>query len=209
MHTVQLLKNLVEDHQFLAYVVIFLGLVFEGEFVLICSGILIHLGALSLVSTVVFIVVGGFFKTFSFYYLGRMINKKWSTHKFLKYLSKKMARLMPHFKQRPFWSIFISKFIIGTNYLVMLFSGYEEISLKIYLRAEIISTALWASGLLSLGYFFSYTALHISREITRFSLIVLLLLIAFFAFDKLVAWLYEVTEEFYSNGNGNNNDNAH
>ena len=89
-------------------------------------------------------------------------------------------------KSNPFWSIFVSKFIIGTNYIVIIFSGYEKIDYKKYLKAEISSIIIWAPFLLSVGYFFSYTALRISREIWKFSLIVLILFIIFILFDKLV-----------------------
>lgn len=104
---------------------------------------------------------------------------------------------MPNFEQKPFWSIFISKFIEGANHIVIIFSGYKKIDYKKYLRAEIISTLIWAPLLLSLGYFFGYTALNISKEIWRFSLIILILMILFFLVDKLIGWIYEIFEEFY------------
>jgi membrane protein DedA with SNARE-associated domain len=86
---------------------------------------------------------------------------------------------------------------MGANYIVIIFSGYEKVDYRKYLKAEISSIIIWAPLLLSLGYFFSYTALHISREIWKFSLVVLILFIIFILFDKLVSWLYEVFEEFY------------
>ena len=46
MHVANILNNIVENHQIFAYVVIFLGLIFEGEIILISAGILAHLGAL-------------------------------------------------------------------------------------------------------------------------------------------------------------------
>ena len=104
---------------------------------------------------------------------------------------------MPHFREKPFWSIFASKFIMGVNHFVIIFSGYSKVNLKTYLKAELSATFIWAPLLLSLGYFFSYTALHVSKEVWRFSLIVLLLIIGFILFDKLIAWLFELFEEFY------------
>jgi membrane protein DedA with SNARE-associated domain len=44
MHTVNFLIRLVEHHQILVYGVIYLGLIFEGEFVVISAGIVSHLG---------------------------------------------------------------------------------------------------------------------------------------------------------------------
>ncbi len=40
MHTVKLLTQLVENYQILAYGIIYLGLILEGEFFLIFTGIL-------------------------------------------------------------------------------------------------------------------------------------------------------------------------
>ena len=61
MHTVKLLTVLVNDHQVLAYGLVFLGLIFEGEFIIIAAGILAHLGALDLFFVLPFILLGGLF----------------------------------------------------------------------------------------------------------------------------------------------------
>lgn len=198
MHTVQLLTILVEHHQVLAYILIFLGLMFEGEFFLISTGIFAHLGALNIYFVIIFVFLGSLAKTFFGYHIGMMIHKRWHNTKLLKYIEKRVFNIMPNFENKPFWSIFISKFIIGFNNLVIIFSGYKKISYKKYLRAEFSSTIIWIPLLLSMGYFFSYTALHISREIWKFSLIILIFVIGYILFDKLVSWIYEIFEEFYA-----------
>jgi membrane-associated protein len=199
MHTVNLLIGLVEHHQTLAYFFIFVGLIFEGEFFVIFAGILAHLGALNFWISLFFIFMGVMAKTFIGYALGEFLFKKFNNHKVFKYLHKRVYGILPRFKTKPFWSIFFSKFIMGANNIVIIFSGYEKIDYKKFLKAEISATIIWAPLLLSLGYFFSYTALHISREIWKFSLVVLILFIIFVLFDKLVSWLYELFEEFYGN----------
>jgi membrane-associated protein len=197
MYTVNLLRHLVENHQFWVYFFIFLGLIFEGEFVLISTGIFLFLGALSFPLAILVIMCGLLGKTFLGYYIGECIHLKWNHTKFLKRMEKHVLKVMPHFKKKPFWSIFVSKFIFGVNNIVIIFSGYQKIKFKKYLKAEFCSTLIWAPALLALGYFFSYTALHVSREIWRFSFIILLLVVAFFIFDKLVGWIYKLFEEFY------------
>jgi membrane-associated protein len=197
MHTVNLLVSLVEHHQVLAYFIIFLGLIFEGEFIVISAGILAHLGALNFWFSLIFILLGGLSKTFLGYALGEFLYKKFNHHKVFKYLQKRVYNILPRFKIKPFWSIFISKFIMWANNIVIIFSGYEKIDYKKFLKAEISATLIWAPLLLSLGYFFSYTALHVSREIWKFSMVVLVLFIIFILFDKFVSWLYELFEEFY------------
>lgn len=200
MHTVQFLKNLVENHQVLAYAVIFAGIVIEGEFIIICTGILAFLGALNFYFALVFIFCGGLGKTFFGYAIGSFIERKWKDTKFMKYLERRVSYAMPRFKQKPFWSIFLSKFILGVNNIVIIFSGFKKIPLKTYLKAEFASTVIWAPGLLLLGYLFGYTALNISHEIWRFLLTVVLLVIGFVVFDWLIAWFYNIFEEMF-NGN--------
>lgn len=198
MYTIHLLTRLVENHQILAYVLIFLGLIFEGEFTLISAGILIYLGALNLPLTIFLVLVGSFIKTFYSYYLGKFIHKKWNHTKFFKYIERRVYYFLPNFQQKPFWSIFISKFIMWLNFSVLIFSGYSKINFKTYLKAEALSTVIWVPTLLILGYFFSYTALRISRGIGEFLLVILILFMVFILFDKLVSWLYELFEEFYN-----------
>ncbi|MFA5840841.1 MAG: VTT domain-containing protein [Candidatus Paceibacterota bacterium] len=197
MHTVNLLTRLVENHQVLAYGLIFLGAIFEGELVLISTGILIHLGALHFLYAIFFVLLGGITKTFLGYALGEFLNRKFQHHRVFQYLQKRVYAILPKFKEKPFWSIFISKFIMWANNIVIIFSGYEKVNYKLFLKAEIYASVIWAPLLLSLGYFFSYTALHITREIWKFLMVVLVLFILFILFDKLVSWLYELFEEFY------------
>ncbi len=195
MHTVQVLKHLVENNQAWAYLLIFLVTIIEGEIISISAGILILLGALNFWVCLLAVVCGGLIKTFLGYFIGKMLHKKFNNHKFFRYVERKVFIVMPHFEQKPFWSIFISKFLL-INHLVIVLAGYKKIAFKKYLRAEIISTAIWAPGLLLLGYFFGYTAIRVSKKITDFSLIVVLLIIAFFLFDKLVTFLYDIFENF-------------
>ena len=197
MHTVKILTNLVEYHQVLAYLAIYIGLIVEGEFVVISTGIMAHLGALNFWFSLFFIMAGGLTKTFLGYQIGKIVHNKWQDCTIVKFVERRVNTIMPRFKQKPFWSIFASKFIMGFNNAVILFSGFLKVNYKQYLKAEFSSTVIWAPLLMCLGFFFSYTALHVSKEISKFSLVVLLLVIAYIVFDKFVGWLYELFEEFY------------
>ena len=120
MHTVNLLTRLIEDHQILAYGIIYLGLLFEGEFFLISAGILAHLGALNVWLGLLIALLGGLSKTFMGYALGEFLYKIFNHHKFFKYIQKRVYIILPRFKTKPFWSIFISKFIAGANNVVII-----------------------------------------------------------------------------------------
>jgi len=204
MHTVEILKHFIENNQLLAYFVIFLGIILEGEIVVISTGVLSSLGAVSFWWSFVFIILGGMVKTIGCYYLGMILYKKYNQHNFFKYLERRVLYFMPRFSKKPFWSIFISKFIMGVNYLVLIFSGYLKINFKTYIKAEVFSTFIWAPALLSLGFFFSQIAFSYSKEISRFSLIVFLFLVVFLLFDKLMASIYRIFQFLKSNGIDNN-----
>lgn len=206
MYTVKFLTTLVENHQILAYAIIFLGLIFEGEVIVITTGVLCSLGALDFTLSLILIFAGSFVKTFALYYIGEVMNTKFSHSKFFQYVERRVFYFMPRFKQKPFWSIFLSKFIMGTNYLVILFSGYNKINLKTFIKAEALSTVIWAPVLLSLGFFFSQTAISISKEMGKFSLIIFGLVIVFLLFDKIMSSLYTFYEYFKNGINGNENE---
>ncbi|MFA5095236.1 MAG: hypothetical protein WC447_01050 [Candidatus Paceibacterota bacterium] len=207
MHTVQVLNQLVGEHQVLAYLIIFIGLIFEGEIIVITAGVLSHLGILDFWLSFSFILAGGAVKTFFGYYLGVFLYKKYNQCNFLKYLEKRVLYFVPRFKQKPFWSIFISKFIMSVNYWVIVFSGYLKINLRTFLKAELFSTIIWAPLLLCLGYFFSQTALSFSKEIGKFSMAIFAFLVIFLLFDKLVAFSYRIFE-YFKNGFIDNNNNG-
>ena len=164
---------------------------------MISAGILIHLGALSLPLALFCILAGSLVKTLYCYYLGKLIYQKWNHTKFFKYIEKRVYYFFPHFQKKPFWSIFISKFIMWLNFSVIVFSGYSKINFKTFLKAEALSTIIWAPLLVILGYFFSFAALNVSHEIWRFFLIILLFIIGFTLIDNIIAWLFELFEEFY------------
>jgi len=193
METLQSLSYLIENNHSVAYLLIFLITVFEGELVAISAGILVLLGALNFWVALIAIFGGGMIKTFFGYALGRLLNEKFNHNKFFQYLEKKVFTFMPHFDQRPFWSIFVSKFLM-MNHVIILFAGYRRINFKKYLKAEIISTAIWAPLMLSLGYFFSYAAFQVSKKMSEFLLIITLFIIAFFLLEKLVSTFYDVFE---------------
>lgn len=188
----------MENHLLLTYLLIFLITIVEGEIVSISAGILVLLGVLNFWCALIVIFAGGMVKTFSGYFLGKFLHKKFNNHKVFQYIEKRVLSIMPHFERRPFWSIFVSKFIM-MNHLVIIFAGYKNINFKKYLKAEVSSTIFWAPGLMLLGYFFSYAAIRASDEIWKFSLIVVVLIILFILFDKLIRWLYGLFEEFYDN----------
>jgi membrane protein DedA with SNARE-associated domain len=197
MHTVRILTHLVENQQHIAYMIMLVGVLFEGEMTVLSTGVLINLGALDVWSSLAVILCGGLCKTIFGYHLGSFVRRKWSNVKFFKFFEKRVRQIAPQFREKPFWSIFASKFIIGANVIIILFSGFERVDFKKYLKAEIAASLIWAPGLVALGYFFSHTALHVSHEVSKFTLVVFALVAAYFVLDKIIGYIYELLVGFY------------
>lgn len=195
MNTVNALKHFAEGYAAWAYVFLFLGVLLEGELVMIFAGILTQLGVLNLQFVIITSFLGALTKTVSWYKLGIFLNRRFAQIRFFTYLEKRVYHLFPKFKENPFWSIFVSKFIYGVNHFVLILAGYSKMDFKTYFKAEFYSSMIWVPEMFSLGFFFSYAALGVTKEIHNFSLLILLFILGFVFFEKLVAFLYEVWEE--------------
>src|SRR3989344_1254349 len=202
MANFDVLLDLVVSYQIIAYLVIFLGMILEGEIILILTGILLHLGAINFLPTIILVASGLFSKSFIAYNLGIFLQRKYPNSKFFRYIHQKVIYFFPHVEAKPFWSIFVSKFLVGLNNFVLIFAGYLRLAFKTYLKAEIFSNILWGSIVLSLGYFFSFAAFAITKEFKKFALIVVLFIIGFVILEKVITFIYEVFERFIHSHNG-------
>jgi len=197
MSNIDTLLNFVIFYQTFAYIILFLGMIFEGEIILLFAGILLYLGAINLIPTIILASAGLVSKSFIAFNLGSFIQRKFPNSRFIKYIDKKIDYFLPDFQEKPFWSIFISKFLVGLNNFTLIFSGYLKLKFRTYIKAEIFSNILWLSLILSLGYFFSYTAISITKEVKKFTVLVILFIFAFIILEKIVTFVYEIFEEFY------------
>ncbi len=196
MDLINALTVLVADHTLVAYLVIFFGIVIEGEFVLIATGILAHVGILPVWLTLFIGFVGAIGKTALGYYIGTVLGKYFPRNLILKYSERKVLSLLPRFREKPFWSIFISKFIYGINNLTIIFAGYARATFNTYIRAEMLSTLIWTPFIFILGYFFSYTAFSVTRDIKKSVVFILVFLILFMIVEKIITTIISFFEEY-------------
>src|SRR5258706_14643602 len=127
MLTIKAIVDFASAHEVLGYLFLFVGIILEGEFVLLIAGILAHLGAFPFWGLYFAGILGAIFKTFLGYTIGNFLNIKYPKSRFFRFVTRRIRDHLPHFKTKPFWSIFISKFIWGINHFVLIFSGYTKI----------------------------------------------------------------------------------
>jgi len=195
MLTLSYIKDFVAIHADLAYFLIVLGVIIEGEIVVVMAGIFAHLGSLNIYFAFLATIFGGSLKSILGYSLGYYLQRKHSHRPIIRQAEHRINYFLPNFCTRPFWSMFLSRFLIlGIHWFGLIFTGYKRIKIRTFIKAEISSLVAWSVIMLSLGYFFSYTALSISRDVRKFLGILLLFFIAFFILEKIIAFIIEVWE---------------
>lgn len=195
MHFFESYLHFVQSHEAIALFVFVLGVVIEGEFALIIAGIFAALHGWHFYNALLFGFLGAAIKLFLGYSIGRGLAIKYPQSKFFKYVHGKIHHYLPLFSEKPFWSIFISKFIYGVNHVTLIFSGYSKIHFKTYLKAETLSSILWVPLFVCLGYFFSHTALQISNDIRKFTFVIFAFILGFILLERIIVFFYELAEE--------------
>ena len=183
--------SFVEIHRYTGYLILFIAMVFEGETVLILAGMLASLKALDVgdVFWVAFfgIVIGNMF----WYYVGFKLSRRNFAQKMILWARGVIKYFLPRFHERPFKSIFFSKFIYGTNRATVLMSGVFKIDFWLFMKAEVLASILWVILYESVGYFFGSAAIWFTHRANRFALIALLFVLVFILSQKLLLHRYE------------------
>lgn len=178
--------SFVEVHRFLGYIILFFLMMFEGEILLVLSGVLVHLKAFDFFDTLFIAFSGAVIGNILWYYLGEFLGSRHSEKKFITYVKETFLRTFPHLSEKPFWTIAVSKFIYGTTRTVVAMSGFLRINFLLFLRAEISATFLWTSAFLSLGYFVGYVAVSFAHKIELFLLATAFCIIGIVVFERVV-----------------------
>jgi len=190
MLTLSFIKQFVSHHDEIAYLFVAIGVLIEGEFVAIIAGIFSYLKSLNIFLVFFAVIVGGVGKATIGYSIGYYLKKYYSHREFLKTIEHRVNKFLPSLIERPFLSSLISWFLIlGIKWFSLIYSGYKQVNIRQFIKTEIPSLLIWASAVISLGYFFSYTALSISHDIQKLAIILAILFVAFFLFEKVLAFI--------------------
>jgi len=195
MLTIHYIKEFALLHAHLIYLLILLGVVIEGEIAVILAGIFAHLGSINLVVAVYVIFIGGGIKSFIGYSIGSYLQNHHSNSAILYKIERRVNHSFPRFDKRPFWSIYLSRFLLfGIYWFALIFAGYKKTNLHTFIKAELYSLVSWTFVMISLGYFFSYTAISISRNVRNFFGFIIIFFIGFFILEKIIALFINLFE---------------
>lgn len=181
----------VVAHKFAAMVILFGAMVIEGETFLIVAGVLVHLGALSFWEVITIAIFGVIVGDLMWYFIGFYMRKIKRAERIINSLESIVERLLPQFKEKPFVSLVLAKYVYGTNHATLILSGVIGMNLWLFAKAEFVASVIWILVFVTLGYIFGSAALLISNRLSIFLLVVLIFIASFIAIQRAIFRYYE------------------
>ncbi len=182
----------IEAHRYLGYLLLFLAMIFEGEIVLIFAAILSHVGAFELEIVFIIALIGVILGNIVWYYAGIATSRNtFVARVILPRAEHAIHYFLPRFCEKPFKSIFFSKFIYGVNHAVVFMSGVMRVRFLLFVKAESLASVVWVGFYSIIGYLFGYAAIQITHTASRFVLITVLFVVVFILLQKFLVYLYE------------------
>jgi len=186
------------ENSLLAYVALFFAMVIEGETFLIVAGVLSHLGALSLPLVLIIAYVGVMLGDLLWYGVGVLLRH----HRgplFVRNLVERgeslVRRIFPQFMERPGTTLLIAKFVYGTNHATLILAGVMRLPLSLFIRIQLLISLVWVGVFAAVGYLFGYVAIQMTRQVSVFLLIILLLIVGLIALQRFLSVYYEHRKE--------------
>lgn len=187
--------QLVQDHRFWGYTILFVAMIVEGEVFLIIAGMLARLGAFDFGDVLWISFTGVMLGDVFWYALGMFFSRHGKISYFARAAEKSVLFLLPNFRKKPFRSIFLSKFIYGANHATLVLSGVMRVKFLLFMRAESVASFVWVAIFAVVGFMFGQVALSVTHKISQFALIALVFVIGFILIQRYASKIYEQKEQ--------------
>ncbi len=201
--TIEHIIPFVEAHRYTGYFLLFIAMVLEGEVFLIIAAMLAHLGAFDIGDVVMISIAGIILGNMLWYYLGYKLSCKSYAKNIIIRAEKTVTYFLPHFREKPFKSIFFSKFIFGANRATVLVSGALRVHFPLFMKAEVLASMVWVALYATVGYFFGYAAIQMTHNAARFALLIVVFVVGFILLKKVFAHYYVRREHEKDNEDSN------
>ncbi len=188
--------NFIEEHRYLGYLVLFLGMIVEGEVLLMTAGILANLNALSLESVFVAAFSGVLANDIIWYHIGVYLKNNHGHRNLLLRAEQKVKKLLPSVEKSPAYAIFISKFVAGLNHPTLIILGFFKTNFRYFMKLQFFASLVWTLVFISLGFAFGHAAISVSRKVHVFIIFAILLMAAALLLERGIRYIVN------KNGNG-------
>lgn len=185
-HALGFFISTISEHRHWGYVILFLGMIVEGEFVLMSAGVLAHIGALNIGNVFLTAYAGVIVNDIVWYNLGVYLKEKHNHRWPIRWMENKTARFLINTKEKPFKAMFISKFIAGLSHSTLLLLGFLKINFSYFLKVQILISFLWTLCFLALGFLFGFAAFSFSHRLHKFLFIAFVLIISVLLVNRIL-----------------------
>lgn len=162
-----------------AYIIIFFGMMFEGDVTLFAASFLAHQRILGVFPVILVAFSSMIIGDMLWYALG--LYARTSTSAVARWVNRIAGRFDRHIESNPSRTLFVSKFLYGLHHPILMRFGMLGRTFQTFFRQDVAATAVWFVIIGGLGYFFS-ASLHLVRHYLRVTEIALVFgIMIFFA----------------------------
>lgn len=164
------------------------GVPLPGETVLIAAGALVHRGVLDLGDTLFFGILGAVVGGQIGYWVGRFGGRpfvlRWGRYALI--TPERLGHAEAYFARHGGSAVFLARFVVGLRVFGALVAGTSRMPWGKFAFYNVLGGTVWASVIVSLGYFLWASISLVEHWIGRASL----LLLAVLALALLMRWAY-------------------
>lgn len=145
-----MLLHYLTDYQILAYWIIFIGMMIEGDILLFTVGFLTYQGYFDIGVVLLTVFSGVIIGDNIWYVLGEFMDEK--DNFFTRFIKRATESFDDHLKNHTVRTIFISKFAYGLYRPILLRAGSLRLSFKQFIEGDIAASVIWIFIIGGLGY---------------------------------------------------------
>lgn len=171
------------EYQTLGYIIIFLGMMIEGDVLLFTAGFLTYRGYFAIDIVLLIVFLGVIIGDNLWYALGEIINENSVFGRFITRLAKPFDE---HLRKQTIRTIFISKFAYGIHRPTLFRAGMLRLPFKKFIEGDVIASLAWIFLIGGLGYLSSASFILIKHYLRYTELTLLFGLILFILISHLL-----------------------
>lgn len=170
----------------LGYILVFAGMLLEGDAVLFTVAFLTRQGFFDIGDMAITVLVGVLVGDMGWYQLGIWVQHSESFAFIRRWLERVTGRFDRHLMENPLRTLFLSKFAYGLHHPILIRAGAIGISARRFLRSDVLASLAWVMIVGGLGYASSASSLILRHRLRFIERTFLVSLIAFFLFEWII-----------------------
>jgi membrane protein DedA with SNARE-associated domain len=168
----------------LGYILVFFGMVFEGDGVLFTAAFLTAEGFFDKGDMLITVFLSVIFGDMLWYWVGRRYIS--SFPRITGWVNRFAGPFDRHLTESPTRTLLLTKFAYGAHHAVLIRAGMSKMDFKKFIKSDLISIFVWVAIIGGLGYF-SSVSLSYEKKYLRYAEIALLIaLVLFFTAEHYI-----------------------